>query len=187
MRDSEKTKGQLIQELESLRTRVAQLEMNQTGDRKSGKAPRVPSEKPGAILSAERDQIGQELKRKNDELQLILDSVPALIYYKDKDGKILKMNKATARLTNVPKEKLLQKTVFQLMPDSADRYHKDDMEVIISGKAKMNIEEPLELPDMKRWLKTDKVPIKDENGNVTGLIGFSVDITERKRAEESCV
>ncbi len=47
----------------------------------------------------------------------------------------------------------------------------------------MNIEEALELPDMKRWLKTDKLPIKDENGNVTGLIGFSVDITERKLAE----
>ncbi|MEA1958243.1 MAG: PAS domain S-box protein, partial [Chloroflexota bacterium] len=59
------------------------------------------------------------------------------------------------------------------------------MEVIESGEPKMNIEEPLVLPDGTRWLKTDKLPIKDENGDVTGIIGFSVDITERKRAEEA--
>jgi len=132
-----------------------------------------------------QQQVEHELKKKHDELQMIFDSVPALIYYKDRDGRILNMNKATASFTKVPKEKLLDKTVFQLMPDSADRYHKDDMEVITSGKAKMNIEEPLELPDKKRWLKTDKLPLKDEYGNVTGLIGFSVDITERKAVEEA--
>jgi len=185
MRDSQKTKGQLIQELEGLRARVAQMEMSQAGDRKSVEARRGSEKKSSAIFSAEQKQVEHELKRQHDELQLILDSVPAYIYYKDKDGRIINMNKATASLTKVPKEKLLQRTVFQLMPDSADRYHKDDMEVITSGKPKTNIEEPLELPDMKRWLKTDKLPIKDEDGNVTGLIGFSVDITERKMAEEA--
>ena len=148
------------------------------------------SENPSGFVGVIRDvteqkRVENELKRQHDELQLILDSVPALIYYKDKAGKIINMNKATASLTKVPKEKLLDRTVFQLIPDTADRYHKDDMEVITSGKAKMNIEEPLEFPGMKRWLKTDKLPIKDDNGNVIGLIGFSVDITERKRAEEA--
>ncbi|MFA5366916.1 MAG: PAS domain S-box protein [Dehalococcoidia bacterium] len=181
MKDSEKNKGQLIQELERLRARVDQLEKGSMGDREEKESRGAFEER----LRAEHEQIEKELKRKSDELQLILDAVPAFIYYKDKDGRIMNMNKATARLATVPKEKLLKKTVFQLMPETADKYHRDDMEVITSGKAKINIEEPLELTDKRRWLKTDKLPIKDESGNVTGLIGFSVDITERKLAEES--
>ena len=153
-------------------------------------AIRNNSENPSGFIVVMRDvteqkQVENKLKEQHDELQLILDSVPALIYYKDKEGKLIKMNKATASLASVPKEKLLHKAMSQLMPDTADRYNKDDMEVITSGKSKMNIEEPLELPGMKRWLKTDKLPIKDENGNVIGIIGFSVDITERKMAEEA--
>lgn len=290
MRDSEKSKEQLIRELERLRTRVAQLEKSQAGDRKAGEdqwgsegklraifksitdgivvtdlegrvvevsdaliehsgyskeeivgsgawnffsdedrdlagkhmgemlskglasakfeytlvsavGEKYPVEVRTSILSdslgnptgfvgvirdvTEQKQIDYELKRKHDELQLILDSVPALIYFKDNDGKILNMNKATASLAIVPKEKLLKKTVFQLMPETADKYHRDDMEVITSGKAKMNIEEQVELLDRKIWLKTDKLPMKDEDGNIIGLIGFSVDITERKMAEDA--
>ncbi|MFA5055223.1 MAG: PAS domain S-box protein [Dehalococcoidia bacterium] len=181
MRDSEKSKEQLIRELEKLRARVAQLEKGSIGEREE-KESRVGFEE---RLRVEHKQIEEELKKKSDELQLILDAVPALIYFKDNDGKILNMNKATASLATVPKEKLLKKTVFQLMPDTADKYHRDDMEVITSGKAKMNIEEQVELLDKKIWLKTDKLPMKDEDGNIIGLIGFSVDITERKMAEDA--
>lgn len=181
MRDSEKSKEQLIRELEGLRARVSQFEKGSMGEREE-KEPRDAFEKRSAV---EHKQVEEELKRKRDELQLILDSVPAFIYYKDKDGRIMNMNKATASLARVPREKLLNKTVAQLMPDSAEKYQRDDMEVIASGKAKMNIEESLKLPDKKMWLKTDKLPIKDEDGNVTGLIGFSIDITERKVMEES--
>ena len=181
MRDSEKSREQLIRELEGLRTKVARLEKNRTEHRKS----RDQAERSEGHIDADRERIEQELQNRNKELQMIFDSVPAYIYYKDREGRIININKTAASLSRVSKEKLLHRTVFQLMPDAAEKYHRDDMEVITTGKAKMNIEEPLELPDRKRWLKTDKLPMKDVNGNVTGLIGFSIDITERKAVEES--
>jgi diguanylate cyclase (GGDEF)-like protein/PAS domain S-box-containing protein/putative nucleotidyltransferase with HDIG domain len=133
---------------------------------------------------AERKRMEYELRKKHDELQLILDSIPAYVFYKDKDGKLLNINKAAMALAYAPKEKLLQKTVFDLIPKSADRYNRDDMEVIRSGQPKINIEESLELPSGTKWLKTDKLPIKDDDGNIVGLLGFSVDITDRKKAQD---
>jgi len=132
----------------------------------------------------ERQRLEYQLRKKHDEMQLILDSMPAYVFYKDKDGKMLNINKAAMGLAYAPKEKLLQKTVFDLMPETADKYNRDDMDVIRSGQPKMNIEESLELPSGLKWLKTDKLPIRDDDGNVVGLLGFSVDITDRKRAED---
>jgi diguanylate cyclase (GGDEF)-like protein/PAS domain S-box-containing protein/putative nucleotidyltransferase with HDIG domain len=132
----------------------------------------------------ERKRLEYQLRKKHDELQLILDSIPAYVFYKDKDGKMLNINKAATALVYVPKEKLLQKTVFDLIPETADKYNRDDMEVIRSGQPKINIEESLELPSGVRWLKTDKIPIKDDDGNIVGLLGFSVDITDLRKAQE---
>jgi len=132
----------------------------------------------------ERKRLEYQLRKKHDELQLILDSIPAYVFYKDKDGKMLNINKAATALAYVPKEKLLQKTVFDLIPETADKYNRDDMEVIRSGQPKINIEESLELPGGVRWLKTDKIPIKDDDGNIVGLLGFSVDITDLRKAQE---
>ena len=134
---------------------------------------------------SERKRLEYQLRKKNDELQLILDSIPAYVFYKDKDGKMLNINKAAMALAYAPKEKLLQKTVFDLVPETADKDNRDDMEVIRSGQPKTNIEESLELPSGIRWLKTDKLPIKDDEGNTVGLLGFSVDITDWKKAGEA--
>ena len=133
----------------------------------------------------ERKRLEYQLRKKHDELQLILDSIPAYVFYKDKDGKMLNINKAAMALSYTPKEKLMQKTVFDLMPATADKYNRDDMEVISSGQPKIDIEESLELPNGLRWLKTDKLPIKDDDGNIVGLLSFSVDITDRKKTEEA--
>ena len=132
----------------------------------------------------ERKRLEYQLRKQHDELQLILDSIPAYVFYKDKDGKMLNINKAAIALAYSPKEKLLQKTVFDLMPEMAEKYNIDDMAVISSGQPKINIEEPLVLPSGTRWLKTDKLPIKDDDGNIVGLLGFSVDITELKVVQE---
>ena len=47
------------------------------------------------------------------------------------------------------------------------------------------IVEPVETPSGTRWLQTDKFPTRDEEGRITGLIGFAMDITERKQVEEA--
>jgi signal transduction histidine kinase len=77
------------------------------------------------------------------------------------------------------------KSVFEIFPSQANDYWKDDQEVMRRGIPKRNIIEPLKTPEGVRWVQTDKIPYRDNQGNIIGIIGFSVDITERKRAEEA--
>jgi PAS domain S-box-containing protein len=125
------------------------------------------------------------LSKKQEELNRILDSSPTIIFYKDREGKVIQANKAFADALKASKEELLGKTVFDLYSSKIARGMTNaDEKVFASKRPKMNIEEQYESPTGLRWLRTDKIPTFDEKGAVTGLIGFSEDITERKKAEE---
>jgi PAS domain S-box-containing protein len=133
----------------------------------------------------ERKEAERSLINKKQELNTILDSSPTIIFYKDKDGKIIQANRAFAEALNVSRESLLGKTVFDLYSDEiAQAMTNDDLEVMASKCSKRGIVEPYESPTGIRWIRTDKTPSFDENGKVTGLIGFSEEVTERKKAEE---
>ncbi len=119
----------------------------------------------------------------NDQ-ETILDSVPAMIFYKDKGDKFLRVNKILADTFGLPKEEIIGKTVPEISPAKKD-YWKDDQEIMKSGQPKYNIIEPAKTPEGTLWFQTDKIPYKDNEGNIIGIIGFSIDITERKRAEDA--
>ena len=121
----------------------------------------------------------------SNELELILDNIPALIFYKDTKNNYIRVNKYIANAHNMKKEELIGKNLSELYSkEQAQAYWNDDLEVINSGKPKLNIEEPWETKDGLRWAFTSKIPLIDENRHVTGIIGTSIDITERKNAEE---
>ena len=139
----------------------------------------------GAVKNiTKRKRAEEELKKKQEELEIIINSIRAIIFYKDREGRFIRVNKALAELTGIPMENWIGKTVYDLSLETAETYTKDDAEVMTSGKAKLGIVEPLESLDGIRTVLTDKIPIKDENGKVTGLIGLTIDITDRKQAEE---
>jgi len=122
--------------------------------------------------------------RATEELELILDSTPALIFYKDRENRFLRVNRAFAESMGASKEQLEGKSVLDLYPrEQAEAYWRDDQEVLASGQPKLNIVEPMQTSGAERWLQTSKVPCRDAQGNITGIIGFSLDITERRRAE----
>ena len=133
----------------------------------------------------ERKQAEKELLRQREEQQIILDSVPALIFYKDKENRFIRINRASADAIGLPKEKIEDESVFNLFPDHAEDYWKDDKEVITTERSLRNIVEPLQTTKGLRWVQTDKIPYRNEKGEIVGIIGFSVDITERREAEEA--
>jgi two-component system cell cycle sensor histidine kinase/response regulator CckA len=133
----------------------------------------------------ERKRAEDALREQREELQIILDCVPVYIFSKDKDGRYIRVNKALAEACGIPEEQWEGKTISELLPNLAERCQKDDEEVIVSGQPKRTIIEPLETIRGTRWTQTDKIPRRDEDGNVVGLIGVSVDITERKLAREA--
>ncbi|HEY1189385.1 MAG TPA: PAS domain S-box protein, partial [Gemmata sp.] len=128
-------------------------------------------------------QAQAELARHRAELQLILDSVPALIYYKDWNHRLVRVNNALVRLLGLPHEAIVGRTDSELGSPHADDYRRHEEEIMRQG-APQTVVEPLHTFAGTRWLQTTKLPYRDAGGRVIGLLGLSVDITERKLAEE---
>ena len=124
------------------------------------------------------------MEASKQELEIIFDSITAMIFYKDKGNRFIRVNNALADATGKSKKEIEGKTAFEVFPEQAEDYWEDDKEVISSGKPKRNIIESFETAGGLAWVRTDKVPYRDTNGRIVGIIGFSEDITERKRIEE---
>ena len=143
------------------------------------------------VLSIVRDLT----RRKRDEAafrqlstdhKAIIEHAPAMIFYKDTKNNFLRVNPTGARAFGMQVDKIEGKNAKELFPDLAERYYQDDLEVINSKKPKLGIVEPMTIASGEHlWVQTDKIPLKDAQGNVTGLLLFVVDITERKRVEEA--
>jgi PAS domain S-box-containing protein len=134
----------------------------------------------------DRKRLELMLQRNLKEHQVILDSVPAMVFYKDKENRFLRTNKAFETAMKLPKEDLEGKSMFQLYPkEQAEAYWRDDQEVMTSGRAKRGIVEFMQTPVGTRLIQTDKIPYLDELGNVIGVVGFAVDITEQRQAEKA--
>lgn len=134
----------------------------------------------------ERKRLEEILEKERQELNLIIDSSPIIVFYKDKEGKLVRVNKAFAEALNIPKEKFLGKTVFDFYSAPiAQAMANDDQEVFRTGRPKLNIIEQYESAKGLRWVRTDKIPIFNKNGDLAGLVGFAQDITEGKLAEEA--
>jgi len=136
-------------------------------------------------LGEERKQVEENVKNAKDELQMIMDSVPAIIFYKDTEGRIVRANKTLANSLKVPVKDIIGKTTEELFPkEQAEKMRKDDKEVIISGKPKRDIIQPYDTPEGTRWAITDKMLYKDKEGKITGIISLSKDITVQRKSEQ---
>ena len=133
----------------------------------------------------DRKRAEAEISSQSRELRLIFDTVPAIIFYKDAEHRILQVNQASARCFGRPPQELEGRTDEELGSPYAQRYRDDEDEIIRTGLPKFGIIEPVETPGGTRWLQTDKFPHRDDEGNINGIIGFAMDITERREAEEN--
>jgi len=134
----------------------------------------------------ESRRLEETLRSERRELELMINTSPIIVFYKDKEGRFIRVNKTFAEALNRSEKDFLGKTVFDLYsPVIAQGMAEDDRGVLESGRAKVNIIEQYESSGGPRWVRTDKYPIFDENGVPVGLIGFAQDITERKQAEEA--
>ena len=133
---------------------------------------------------SERKQWQLALQKKREDMQTILDSSPTVIFLKDCSNNFVHVNKAFEKLTGLKREELQGQSVSSVLPDLAKKSWEDDSGIIETGKAKTDILYEIETPMGPRWFKTDKIPYKDVDGNIVGVVGFSVDITESKLAAE---
>jgi PAS domain S-box-containing protein len=126
-----------------------------------------------------------ELRRLYAEQQMIFNSVPAMIWYKDTKNNFIRVNRAVASALGKPLDAIEGKSADELFPKDAEQYYQDDLEVIKSGEPKLGILETLEnAAGEKRWVQTDKIPYRGEGGDIAGVLVFAVDVTDRKLADE---
>jgi len=127
----------------------------------------------------------ERYKNLSNELETIIDLIPGWLFCKDKNDVVTHVNQNFADSLNLEKEQVIGKTSFDLFPiEQAEDFRKDDLEVITSGEPKLNIEESADFPDGKVWAITNKAPYYNEKGDTMGIIGLSIDITERKQTEK---
>jgi len=134
----------------------------------------------------ERKRVQDELHQSRQMLQSILDTIPQRVFWKDRNGSFLGCNRALAMDAGLenPAE-IIGKSDFDLSwSEFAELYRADDKLVMEHETPKLNYEEQLSKPDGSLlWLRTNKLPLRDREGKVIGVIGTYEDITDRKRAE----
>ncbi len=133
----------------------------------------------------ERKKIEEKYRNLSVELETILDIIPGMLFCKDKNDVVTRVNQNFANFLKLKKDDIIGKTSFDLFPaDQAEKFRKDDLEVLTSGKPKLNIEESADSPNGKIFALSNKVPNFNENGEIFGMIGLAIDITKRKNIEE---
>ncbi|HPD47722.1 MAG TPA: PAS domain S-box protein [Anaerohalosphaeraceae bacterium] len=141
----------------------------------------------GSVIDiTERRQMLARLRESESMLKNVLDTINVRVFWKDNDLRFRGCNQLFAMDAGVSSpEEIVGKTDFDLpWKAQAPVYRRDDRQVIESGEPKLNYEEPQTTPEGKSiWLKTSKIPLRDANGRVVGMLGTYEDITERKRAE----
>jgi PAS domain S-box-containing protein len=134
----------------------------------------------------ERKQAKKMVEQERALLRILIDHLPHRIFYKDVQGHFLLINAALAQIYHVrTPEEVVGKSVFDFYPlPLAEQLHADDMKVLRTDHPLTN-HELVGLDEQKNAvsLVVTKVPVHDDQGQVTGLIGISMDITERKQVE----
>ncbi len=128
-----------------------------------------------------------ELKYKNlsNQLTAILDHIPGLVFYKDRNNNFIRVNRYVAEAYKKSKEELEGKNLNEFYSsEEAEKYYEDDLQVINSGEAKINIIEPWQTNLGLKWVSTSKIPFIDDRGEIIGVIGISLDITDLKNADD---
>jgi PAS domain S-box-containing protein len=128
-----------------------------------------------------------ELAFKQNLLRTLVDNIPFRIYAKDRESRFLFGNNQMARLAGLaaPAE-LFGKTDFEFFPANlAAKYFADEQNVLQSGEALLDYEELVEDQDTGElgWTMTTKVLLRNDDGEVIGIVGIGYDVTPRKRME----
>jgi two-component system NtrC family sensor kinase len=139
------------------------------------------------IEESSRQDLATALAHERTLLRTMIDLIPAFIYAKDVGSRFIAMNAALARNMGTTSEQAIGRTDFDFhTPDLAKKFYSDEQALIKSGQSIIDLEEPGfdQVTGQPRTVVTSKVPLRDENGTVIGLIGVGFDITERKQAEQ---
>lgn len=143
----------------------------------------------------EREQLLAEVKQSEELLRTVINSTPDWIFIKDLGHRYLLVNQSFADAMQKNTQEFVGKNDIEVgFPSEVVRgntekdirgFWEDDNEVVRTGKSKFIYEEPNMLNGKPQIFSTVKVPLRDADGYVWGVLGFSHNITELKRVEDN--
>ncbi|MCB0165627.1 MAG: PAS domain-containing protein [Anaerolineae bacterium] len=126
------------------------------------------------------------LLREHNLLRTLIDNLPDYIYFKDRQSRFIVTNQASAQILGAESpDDVVGKTDFDYYPaEFAAAYYSDEQTIFTEGQPLIDKEEPhIDAAGTHRWVLTTKIPMRNEAGEVIGVVGISRDITERKKIE----
>ena len=138
-----------------------------------------------SIASKISNQTATDALRESErELREVMENLPQRVFLKDKNLVYKFCNERYARDLRMKPENIVGKSDFDFYPkELAAKYNADEQRILGTGKAE-EIEERYVIPGEELTILSTKIPLKDEKGNVRGILATFWDITERKRADE---
>jgi diguanylate cyclase (GGDEF)-like protein/PAS domain S-box-containing protein len=133
-------------------------------------------------------KLSKQLNAEQNLLQNLLDHILDHIFFKDTEARFIRINHAEAKMLGIQDpQKAVGKTDFDFFPESFARaVFQDDQQVIQTGQPIVHhLEHLIDEDGHETWLSATKAPTVDANGEITGLVGISRDITEQKNANEA--
>jgi len=130
----------------------------------------------------------QALAAERNLLRTLVDNVPDSIYVKDTDGRLVFCNAELARRLGVAApDELIGKSDFDFYPKIlAQKYFADEQRIIKTGQPIISQEEFVHLRKINKkcWLLVTKVPMRDSQGRIIGIIGIGRNITDRRKTRD---
>jgi PAS domain S-box-containing protein len=134
-----------------------------------------------------RHQAELALVEERDLLYALMDNVPDYVFFKDTHSRFVRLNMACTEALGIghPRE-ALGKTDFDFFPrEDAQRFFEEEQRVMRTGTPMIGRIGPTPTRDGRvLWRSETKVPIRDKDGNVVGLVGISRDVTELLQREK---
>ncbi len=131
------------------------------------------------------------LRASQQMLEMITQTIPQAIWWKDRNCVFLGVNKVLSDIAGLEPWEMIGKSDFDMPwaysePYGAKWFQERDREVMESSTPQYGIRELLPRPDGTNvWIETNKVPLRDFDGNVIGVLGTFEDVTDRIEAEEA--
>jgi len=118
-------------------------------------------------------------------LKTLLDNIPDSVYFKDEHNRFILVNKAKAMHSNVQPEDMIGKTDFDFLPhEQAQQIVDDDVTIMNTGQSIINKLEKLTHDGSEHWVSVTKIPRYNANGDITGTMGISRDLTIQEQAKQ---
>jgi PAS domain S-box-containing protein len=132
----------------------------------------------------EHKRAESEIRRQAEFLQVIIDTIPNPVFFKDRVGRYIGCNRAFEQLYGMPRDRIAGKTVYDLAPkELADLYSKTDDDLFAHPGTQIYEGRFQSADGALRDMTFHKAIFEGPDGEPAGLVGALVDITERKRAD----